>query len=82
MSQLDHLFAQLRQTGRKAFMPFVTAGTRTCVYGRGAASCRPGCLCELGILRSGGRWTGNPGFLWPGVGQDVKLAGIFDMLWA
>jgi tryptophan synthase alpha chain len=52
MSAIDTLFAQLRPSGRKAFMPFVTAGdpdldftaeVLRCLVARGSS------LCELGI---------------------------------
>jgi tryptophan synthase alpha chain len=85
MSQLDHLFAQLRQTGRKAFMPFVTAGDPDLRFtaevlrelvGRGAT------LCELGIPYSDPVADGPviQASYGRALDKNVKLAGIFDML--
>lgn len=52
MSAVDHYFAQLRQAGRKALLPFVTAGdpdlefTAAVIRELAARGCGP---CELGI---------------------------------
>ncbi len=52
MSSIDELFAQLRSAGRKAFMPFITAGDPdldfTAAVIRELAA-RGSNLCELGI---------------------------------
>jgi tryptophan synthase alpha chain len=85
MSAIDDLFDHLRQTGRKAFMPFVTAGDPDLdftaavlkeVIGRGAS------LCELGIPYSDPIADGPviQASYTRALGKKVKLAGILDML--
>lgn len=85
MSKLDHLFEQLRQTGRKAFMPFVTAGDPDLSFttdvlrelvGRGAT------LCELGIPYSDPVADGPviQASYTRALDKHFKLAGVFDML--
>src|SRR6187200_2191025 len=52
MSRLDELFTKLRQTGRKAFMPFVTAGDPDLEFTEDVIEelDRRGCsMCEVGI---------------------------------
>lgn len=52
MSAVDQLFRQLRETGKKAFMPFVTAGDPDLEFTAAVIGelARRGChLCELGI---------------------------------
>ena len=52
MSRIDHLFADLRQPGRKAFMPFVTAGDPDLAFTADVIRelDRRGCtMCEVGI---------------------------------
>jgi len=85
MSAIDHLFEQLRTTGRKAFMPFVTAGDPDLGFtadvlrelvGRGAN------LCELGIPYSDPVADGPviQASYTRALDKNLKLAGIFDML--
>src|SRR6187431_1883690 len=52
MSAIDELFNQLRATGRKAFMPFVTAGDPDLEFTASLIRelAKRGCnLCEVGI---------------------------------
>jgi tryptophan synthase alpha chain len=52
MSAIDRLFAELRQTGRKAFMPFVTAGDPDLAFTADVLRelvARGSHLCEVGI---------------------------------
>lgn len=52
MSQIDTLFAQLRSAGKKAFMPFVTAGDPDLEFTAAVLrelTARGSHLCELGI---------------------------------
>lgn len=85
MSTIDHLFEQLRTTGRKAFMPFVTAGDPDLGFtaevlrelvGRGAN------LCELGIPYSDPVADGPviQASYSRALDKNLKLAGVFDML--
>ncbi len=85
MSAIDTLFARLRQTGRKAFMPFVTAGDPDLDFtaavlrelvGRGSS------LCELGIPYSDPVADGPviQASYTRALAQHVTLSGIFEML--
>ncbi len=52
MSAIDSLFAELRQSGRKAFMPFVTAGDPDLEFTEAVLQQLVACgshLCELGM---------------------------------
>ncbi len=85
MSAIDQLFDQLRQSGRKAFMPFVTAGDPDLEFtaevirqfaARGAG------MCELGIPYSDPIADGPviQASYTRALGQGIKLAGILEML--
>jgi tryptophan synthase alpha chain len=85
MSSIDQLFAELRQSGRKALMPFVTAGDPDLdftaevlreVVGRGSS------LCEVGIPYSDPIADGPviQASYTRALGKHVKLDGIFEML--
>jgi tryptophan synthase alpha chain len=85
MSELDILFRDLRAAGRKALMPFVTAGDPNLAFtadllrtlvGRGSS------LCELGIPYSDPIADGPviQASYTRALGHQVKLAEIFDML--
>ena len=85
MSAIDHLFATLRKTGRKALMPFVTAGDpdlefTTEVLRRLVAQ---GCsMCELGIPYSDPIADGPviQASYTRALDKKIKLAQILDML--
>lgn len=52
MSRIDDVFAELRRSGRKAFMPFLTCGDpdmRTTVALASELAARGASLCELGV---------------------------------
>ena len=52
MSAIDTVFSQLRRSGRKALMPFVTAGDPDLDFTRDVLlrlAARGAALCELGI---------------------------------
>ncbi len=85
MSQIDQLFAELRRSGRKALMPFVTAGDPDLdfttevlreVVGRGSS------LCEVGIPYSDPIADGPviQASYTRALGKHVKLDGILEML--
>src|SRR5215211_584964 len=85
MSRLDTLFADLRKTGRKAFMPFVTAGDPDVAFTaevireldrRGAT------LCEVGIPYSDPIADGPviQASYTRALAKKIKLPAIFDML--
>ena len=85
MSSIDRLFAELRRSGRKALMPFVTAGDPDLdftaevlreVVGRGSS------LCEVGIPYSDPIADGPviQASYARALGKHVKLDGIFQML--
>jgi tryptophan synthase alpha chain len=85
MSSIDQLFAELRRNGRKALMPFVTAGDPDLdftaevlreVVGRGSS------LCEVGIPYSDPIADGPviQASYTRALGKHVKLDGIFQML--
>lgn len=85
MSAIDTLFRQLRASGRKALMPFVTAGDPDldftvellrCLVARGSS------LCELGIPYSDPIADGAviQASYTRALAHKIKLAGILDML--
>jgi tryptophan synthase alpha chain len=85
MSSIDQLFAELRRSGRKALMPFVTAGDPDLdftaevlreVVARGSS------LCEVGIPYSDPIADGPviQASYTRALGKHVKLDGIFEML--
>jgi tryptophan synthase alpha chain len=84
-SSIDELFKKLRTEGRKALMPFITAGDPDLEFtgallkelvGRGAA------LCELGIPYSDPIADGPviQASYTRALDKKIKLAGILDML--
>ncbi|MGA2797671.1 MAG: tryptophan synthase subunit alpha [Thermoguttaceae bacterium] len=85
MSAIDQLFAQLRSAGRKAFMPFVTAGDPdldfTAAVIRELAA-RGANLCELGIPYSDPIADGPviQASYTRALGKKIKLAGILKTL--
>ena len=85
MSAIDRLFQQLRREGRKAFMPFITAGDPDLPFT--AAVLRElagrGChLCEVGIPYSDPIADGPviQSSYTRALGRHVTLASIFKML--
>ncbi|MCR4414290.1 MAG: tryptophan synthase subunit alpha [Thermoguttaceae bacterium] len=85
MSAIDTLFAQLRPSGRKAFMPFVTAGdpdldftaeVLRCLVAQGSS------LCELGIPYSDPIADGPviQASYTRALDKNLKLADVFAML--
>jgi tryptophan synthase alpha chain len=85
MSQIDSLFAQLRSAGKKAFMPFITAGDPdldfTAALLRELAA-RGSHLCELGIPYSDPIADGPviQASYTRALDRKVKLAQILEML--
>lgn len=85
MSAIDTVFSQLRSTGRKALMPFVTAGDPDLEF-TGAVIrelvARGSSLCELGIPYSDPIADGPviQASYTRALDRHVRLAGIFDML--
>lgn len=85
MSAIDAVFSQLRSTGRKALMPFVTAGDPDLEF-TGAVIrelvARGSSLCELGIPYSDPIADGPviQASYTRALDRHVRLAGIFDML--
>jgi len=85
MFAIDALFAQLRQAGRKALMPFVTAGdpdlefTAAVIRELVARGCR---LCELGIPYSDPIADGPiiQASYTRALDRQVTLAGILEMV--
>ncbi|MCY2996200.1 MAG: tryptophan synthase subunit alpha [Planctomycetota bacterium] len=85
MSTIDVLFRQLRATGRKALMPFVTAGdpdldfTAAVVRELAASGCQ---LCELGIPYSDPVADGPviQASYTRALARKIKLPQILDML--
>ena len=85
MSAIDTLFRQLRSAGRKAFMPFVTAGdpdldfTAEVIRRLAARGCS---LCELGIPYSDPIADGPviQASYTRALGHKIKLADILAML--
>jgi tryptophan synthase alpha chain len=85
MSAIDDLFDKLRGTGRKAFMPFVTAGDPDLEFTQALITelDRRGCsMCEVGIPYSDPIADGPviQASYTRALDHKVKLAGIFDML--
>lgn len=84
MSAVDQLFQQLRASGRKALIPFVTAGdpdlafTQALVQELNARGCH---LCELGIPYSDPIADGPviQASYTRALGRKIKLAQILDM---
>ena len=85
MSAIDTLFEQLRATGRKALMPFVTAGDPDLEFTAELLRrlvARGSNLCELGIPYSDPIADGPviQASYTRALDKKIKLAGIFDML--
>lgn len=85
MSAIDTLFANLRKSGRKAFMPFVTAGDPDLEFTAAVLrelTSRGSHLCELGIPYSDPIADGPviQASYTRALGKGVKLSGILDML--
>lgn len=85
MSAIDQLFAQLRATGRKAFMPFVTAADPDLDFTAAVLDelvRRGSTLCELGIPYSDPVADGPviQASYCRALAKKVKLADIFGML--
>ena len=85
MSAIDQLFANLRADGRKAFMPFVTAGDPDLAFTADVLRTlveRGSNLCELGIPYSDPIADGPviQASYTRSLSQGIKLRGIFDML--
>ncbi len=85
MSRIDDLFQKLKREGRKAFMPFVTAGdpdldlTQAVIRELDARGCH---LCEIGIPYSDPIADGPviQASYTRALDKHVKLAEIFEML--
>ena len=85
MSAIDRLFQELRSQGRKALMPFVTAGDPDLEFTADVLRelARRGCqLCELGIPYSDPIADGPviQASYTRALARHVKLAGIFETL--
>jgi tryptophan synthase alpha chain len=85
MSTIDALFAKLRKSGRKALMPFVTAGDPDLEFTAAVIRelvARGSSLCELGIPYSDPIADGPviQASYTRALGRHVTLAGIFEML--
>jgi len=85
MSAIDTVFSQLRSAGRKALMPFVTAGDPDLEFTAAVIRelvARGSSLCELGIPYSDPIADGPviQASYTRALDRHVKLAGIFDML--
>ena len=85
MSAIDQTFANLRADGRKAFMPFVTAGDPDLAFTADVLRTLVECgsnLCELGIPYSDPTADGPviQASYTRALDQHIKLAGIFEML--
>jgi tryptophan synthase alpha chain len=85
MSAIDALFAQLRKAGRKALMPFVTAGDPDLEFTAAVIRelvARGSSLCELGIPYSDPIADGPviQASYTRALDRHVALAGIFGML--
>ena len=85
MSAIDQTFANLRADGRKAFMPFVTAGDPDLAFTADVLRTLVECgssLCELGIPYSDPIADGPviQASYTRSLDQGIKLAGIFEML--
>jgi len=85
MSAIDTLFADLRQSGRKAFMPFVTAGDPDLDFTADVLRLlaeRGSSMCELGIPYSDPIADGPviQASYTRSLGEGIKVTGILDML--
>jgi tryptophan synthase alpha chain len=85
MSKIDALFAQLRATGRKALMPFVTAGDPDLEFTAAVIRelvARGSSLCELGIPYSDPIADGPviQASYTRALDRHVTVAGILEML--
>lgn len=85
MSRLDSLFAELRKTGRKAFMPFITAGDPDLAFTADVIRelDRRGCtMCEVGIPYSDPIADGPviQASYTRALAKKVRLAAILEML--
>ena len=85
MSPIDTLFAQLRSQGRKALMPFVTAGDPDLDFTAAVLKelvARGASLCELGIPYSDPIADGPviQASYTRALAKKIKLAQIFEML--
>lgn len=85
MSQIDLLFEQLRKTGHKAFMPFVTAGDPDLTFTADVLRTlvdRGATMCELGIPYSDPVADGPviQASYTRALDKHLKLAAILDML--
>ncbi len=85
MSAIDIVFSQLRSTGRKALMPFVTAGDPDLEFTAAVIRelvARGSSLCELGIPYSDPIADGPviQASYTRALDRHVRLAGIFEML--
>jgi tryptophan synthase alpha chain len=85
MSQIDSLFAQLRSAGKKAFMPFITAGDPDLEFTAAVLrelAARGSHLCELGIPYSDPIADGPviQASYTRALDRKVKLAQILEML--
>jgi hypothetical protein len=85
MSRIAGRFAELRAAGRKALIPFVTAGDPEpgvtvplmhALVGGGRRYPRAG----RALLRSHGRWPGDPGRLRAGPGHHTSLRRVLEMV--
>ena len=85
MSAIDALFVRLRQNGRKAFMPFVTAGDPDLDFTAAVIRelvARGSSICEVGIPYSDPVADGPiiQASYTRALDHQVRLAGIFKML--
>src|SRR5262245_50520824 len=85
MTSVDTLFQNLRQTGKKAFMPFVTAGDPDLDFTADVIRelDRRGCsMCEVGIPYSDPIADGPviQASYTRALGKKIKLADIINML--
>ncbi len=85
MSQIDQLFERLRKSGRKAFMPFVTAGDPDLVFTADVLRelvARGSSMCELGIPYSDPIADGPTiqASYTRALQKHIKLADIFEKL--
>ncbi|HZN33073.1 MAG TPA: tryptophan synthase subunit alpha [Pirellulaceae bacterium] len=85
MSRIDALFAELRKSGRKAFMPFVTAGDPDLAFTADVIRELDRCgatLCEVGIPYSDPIADGPviQASYTRALAKKIKLPAIFEML--
>lgn len=84
MSAIDETFRRLRSEGRKAFVPFVTAGDPDLDFTAAALrelASRGASLCEIGVPYSDPIADGPviQASYTRALGKGIKLRGIFDM---